>query len=1069
MIRQALPMRRLATLASASVLGCAVILAGGGAAVARGHHVAHRGEHSHSNASFVPTPSCPRPHGTQPWLNPRYGADCQAQYVIDDLENPGSPLYAHASGGAPTQSTLQRLEAALATGNNIDAASGAQTSLLALYGLTVSGGTDDGADGIRPSGLAFPSELTVGASWSTATASAYGQMLGGEFHRTGLNNVLGPVIDTDRSWHTGREQENMGEDPFLTGALVAPEVRAIQAQGVMTTLKHCCAYTQEQGRSGQALTLYPGNTGENQLVSERALEEIYGPAWQAAVAPNQGNAMSVMCAYSILNAAGPPPYTGADSCGNQYLLKDLLKGQYGFQGTFTPDAVTAKRDTSILNFLNGGDGPDASMSLSQLQTIVGDGSGNGQANPDGTQNLVTKARLVDEVRRVVLQSVKNERFLKPPTNTGIGAGVAADETTSARVAEQGAVLLRNANGALPISSKASSIAVIGTQAGPNSNTALGPISTQQPQVANDGSAFVNPANQFTDPATGKTYGYVSALSGISTRAGGGVNVSYAPGSVGLIAQPILTAGTAISGPGSIVTPDGGQAGFLATYFGGNDPTDPSDPVLGTQVVPSVKYEGSGGPTGPTSIPAVPGGSPAVPIPSAYQYNGWSASYQATYTPPVTGDYNFSVTQSGTTKLYINGRLVIQRLRDDFGYIAHAMVPLVAGQAVKIVVDYSPEEAVAGLNPTTGPFNAIFNTFLGPEVHLGVTPPASSGPSLIQQAAASAAKAQVAVVVAGREIGEGHDIQSLALPGDQNALIEAVANANPHTIVVLTGGPVTMPWLHQVAGVLEMWEPGATFGTSLASLLFGDSNPSGKLPITFPADNSQGLGTSKAQYPGITNLTTGASNDYKQLQQESFSEGVDVGYRYYQTHGETPLFPFGYGLSYTTFSRRILNRHLLPSGDVVVTVADRNTGSVGGADVIEGYVHDPAATGEPPEQLRAFQKVYIEPHRTRVVRLLFRPSSFAYWNSGPATGTTPGTTSPSSPGTSTSQPAGEWVIAPGEYRISIGGSSSRLDASTTVRLRGQRGGAGLNGLFGWSLSRHTGGPGDRTHRPHTGRH
>jgi Glycosyl hydrolase family 3 N terminal domain len=228
--------------------------------------------------ALLPTPRCPVPPSTEtaPWQDPRFGAECQAQYVIDDLENPASPLYAHGSGGAPAQSTLDRLEAALTTGNNIDAANGTTTNLLALYGLTVTGGTDDGADGERASGLSFPSELTVGASWDTQAAAAYGTMLGSEFHRTGLSGVLGPVIDIDRTWHTGREQENFGEDPFLTGSLVAPEVRAIQAQGVMTTVKHCCAYTQEQGRSGQGLSLSnPGDTGENELVSERALEEIY--------------------------------------------------------------------------------------------------------------------------------------------------------------------------------------------------------------------------------------------------------------------------------------------------------------------------------------------------------------------------------------------------------------------------------------------------------------------------------------------------------------------------------------------------------------------------------------------------------------------------------------------------------------------------------------------------------------------------------------------------------------------------------------------------------------------------
>jgi len=1006
-----------------------------------------------SNApALLPTPSCPVPTGTAPWLNPAYGADCQAQYVIDDLENPASPLY-QETNGVPAQTTLQRLEAAIATGNNILAANGSATNLLALYGLTASGGTDDGATGERAGGLAFPSALALGATWDTAMATAYGTMLGSEFHRTGLSDVLGPVIDIDRTWHTGRENENFGEDPFLTGSMVAPEVRAIQAQGVMTTVKHCCAYTQDQGRAGQALALNSTpipNTGENELVSERALEEIYGPAWQAAVAPNQGDAMSVMCGYAIVNGGPTPPYTAADSCGNKFILNDLIKGQYDFQGTFTPDAATAMRDSSVLNFENGADGGDVSLTLAQLQAITGDGSGNGQVNPDGSQNIISTARLVDEVRRLVLQSTKNERFANPPTNAGIDDGVAQDEATSAAIEEAGAVLLKDDGHVLPLGKHVSSIAVIGTQAGPNTNTALGPVSTQFPQIENDGSPYVNPANQFTDTVTGQTFGYSSALSGILAQAGSGQTVTYSPGTTGLAEQPALTANGATSGAGSITTPDGSQPGFLATYFGGDDPTDPADVVLGTQVLPSIQYNSPGGPAGPTSFPAV-NGSPAVAIPAQFQFNGWSVSYQGIYTPPVTGEYNFSVVESGTTRMYINGRLVEQRVRDDFGYTDHVTVRLRAGQPATVTLDYSPMAAAAGL-PTTIPiFNSIFNTFLGDEVHLGVAPPPATGPTLIQQAAQAARNADVAVVFAGRETGEGHDIENLNLPGDQNRLIEAVARANPRTVVVLTGGPVAMPWLRDVAGVLEMWEPGATFGTAVAALLFGDADPSGKLPITFPASPDQGPGATPAEYPGLTDPATGASDDYSQLEQESYDEGVDVGYRYYQTHDETPLFPFGYGLSYTTFDRRIVATDADRDGNVTVTVADTNRGDRAGADVIEGYVHDPGYTGEPPEQLRAFAKVTLQPGQTALVTLTLRPSSFAYWNSGPATGTTPGTTSPSTPGVDTStQPPGQWTIAPGLYTVNIGGSSSQFDDSTSFFLSGHAPASELTGLFDWTL-------------------
>ena len=365
-----------------------------------------------------------------------------------------------------------------------------------------------------------PASLTVGASWDPQAAAAYGTMLGSEFHRTGLSGVLGPVIDIDRTWHTGREQENFGEDPFLTGSLVAPEVRAIQAQGVMTTVKHCCAYTQEQGRSGQALSLSnPNDTGENELVSERALEEIYGPPWQAAVAPQQGNAMSVMCGYAIVNAADGPPVHG------RRLVWQPIHPQRPGQGPVRVRGHVHPR-------CRHGDARHAAAELCQRRRwrrrvahagpARGDRRrrhGDGLTNADGSQNIISQARLVDEVRRLVLQSVKDERFLNPPTNNGISAGITPDEATSAKLAEEGAVLLRISGDVLPLDNPVHSIAVIGTQAGPNRTPRSGRCRPSIPRSPMTARPFVDPTNLFTDTVTGQKFGYSSALSGIVARAG----------------------------------------------------------------------------------------------------------------------------------------------------------------------------------------------------------------------------------------------------------------------------------------------------------------------------------------------------------------------------------------------------------------------------------------------------------------------------------------------------------------------------------------------------------------------
>src|SRR3954447_16650890 len=223
------------------------------------------------------------------------------------------------------------------------------------------------------------------------------------------------------------------------------------------------------------------------------------------------------------------------------------------------------------------------------------------------------------------------------------------------------------------------------------------------------------------------------------------------------------------------------------------------------------------------------------------------------------------------------------------------------------------------------------------------------------AIAAASAADVAVVFVGQQDSEGNDRSTMSLasgncsllgctsqPVDQDALIAAVADANPNTVVVLnTGGPITMPWLKDVKGLFEAWYPGQEDGNAIAALLFGDVNPSAKLTETFPASEKD-LPTAggKDQYPGV--------NDAQGVPHSKYSEGLLVGYRWYDAKNITPLFPFGYGLSYTTFDERAMKITASRATTAATVGFDVvNTGTREGAEVPQLYISDPSASGEPP--------------------------------------------------------------------------------------------------------------------------
>ena len=445
-------------------------------------------------------------------------------------------------------------------------------------------------------------------------------------------------------------------------------------------------------------------------------------------------------------------------------------------------------------------------------------------------------------------------------------------------------------------------------------------------------------------------GTVTPYEGIKARAGSGVSVTYAQGNVASNGQlPAIDTQY-------LTPPSGTGQGLQGNYYAN---TTLSGTPAATQTDPQVAFTWNGSPA-----PGVPG-------------TNFSAKWTGTLTPPVTGTYTFGLTSDDGSRLIINDQQVIDNWRDQAPNTETVQVALTAGQPVQIEVDY-------------------YQGGGGAMVNLGWVLP---GSDLIIQAAALAAKSDVAVVYANDFESEGSDLANIDLPGDQNQLIEAVAAANPNTIVVLnTGSAVTMPWLDKVKSVFEAWYPGQQAGNAIAALLFGDVNPSGKLPVTFPKSLDQVPASTAAQWPGVNGKV-------------QYSEGLLVGYRWYDAKNLTPLFPFGYGLSYTSF--RFANLHLsaptmAEHGRIEASVDVTNTGSREGAEVAQLYLSDPASTGEPANQLKGFAKVDMKPGQTKRLHFDISAQDASYWNSD----------------------AQAWTLGTGTYTVHVGDSSRNLPLSGT---------------------------------------
>lgn len=772
----------------------------------------------------------------------------------------------------------------------------------------------DGPPGVlvRQPSTGMPSTLSLAATFSADDAQATGALIGRDARALGVDVILQPYINIYRDPTFERAYNTYGEDPALTGTIGARFVRGAQAQNVMAQAKHFIAY----------------DGATDVQVDGQALREIYLAPFRDVA---RAGVASVMCSYNKVN--------GLHACGNAATLNGMLRGESGFRGFVTSDwgaTHGAEFIVSGMDMEQPGIGPDAFFALGKeagaapmsdadkadLAETLAAGVPEEQAyiaappaaapqpeaqpEPAGVStNLgealargsVTDADL-DRAAGHVLGQMEAFGWLDhAPSHAVVPQAIDANARAVQRLAERGAVLLKN-DGVLPLApADLDSLALIGP--GAQQTFAI---------VAGEEQSFGRAERQV---------GAYHALRAL--HPGAGIRLAVADDMTGVPIPP--------------------QA------FSGLTRVD------GTARTPA------------TGIDHTLRSGKALPA-------GASARWEGTLNVDAGGAYDIDLQLIGATgKFSIDGRRIgSMGWWGGHGDIVFAnrdnVVPTTDGlDNVRRLVELSAGahriEVEASADGSGAPV----------QVRLAwVTPQMKQ--AAFDAAVDAARRARTAVVFAW-----SRNKPAFGLPGDQDRLIEAVAAVNPNTVVVLnTGQAVAMPWLGRVRAVLEMWYTGDEGGWAAANLLTGRANPAGRLPITWPRRLADGPANDPAHPERSSQGVDGKT---------VYGEGIYVGYRWYDQHHIAPLFPFGFGLSYTRFSYSGLTLARAADGGLDASVIVKNTGKRDGDDVVQAYVGAPrpapAGVAFAERALAAFDRITLAAGQQRRVQLHIPPERLRYWS------------------------------------------------------------------------------------------
>jgi beta-glucosidase len=812
----------------------------------------------------------------------------------------------------------------------------------------------DGPPGVltRVAGQAQTATMGVAATWSVKDAEQNGAAIGREARSLGIDVVLQPFINIDRDLTFARSYNTLGEDPFLSGVMGAAEIRGEQAQGVMSMAKHYVAYNSDS---------------YNIVVDEQALHEVYVAPFDAAV---KAGVASIMCSYNKIN--------GQFACGNPNTLKTILRDEIGFKGFVTSDWGGVHN----VHFLNEGltmempgevpdDSPFAGMMHTYFRTRAENTGAPTKPNlaalagmlggtipeeahaagmdmsafPRDSDSKTMRDALKDGSITEATITEAARRVLYEIERFGYLDGKQKHEVTAQDLDGNGAIIEKTAEDAAVLLKNEGGILPLKAD---DSLVLIGPTAGQVASIGTFGERSPGIPDLQVSP--------LDALKKLAPQA----RVAFAVDD-DMTGSPI----------GAALFTHSGKPGLLRTDTSGK-----------TAVDASIDFTRSNGRTLPPNTVATWKGEVAIPAAGSYWFY-----LQALGTRAVLTIDEKEVGRTGAVKGTVHGD--VQYASQDNG------LPTTDGldnvrRAVQLTKGVHKIEVKTSVD-TSGAAVQLRLNWMTPEAR-----------ARDHAAAVEAARhARTAVVFLWTR-----DKPHFELPGEQDKLVEEIAAVNPNTVVVLnTSQPVAMPWIDKVRGVLEMWWPGDEGGEATAKTLLGQSNPGGRLPMTWAKALADYPATSPA-HPERSAKGVGGKT--------TFSEGVLVGYRWFDDQKIQPLYPFGFGLSYTSFALSALKVTPTPDGGARISLHVRNTGSVAGDEVPQAYLdapqNKPQGVQFAPKTLVAFDRLTLQPGEERGVTLEVAPRAFEYWSTEKKT----------------------WVRPAGSRTIRIGSSSQDLPLSSAAQ-------------------------------------